>query len=122
MKRYEVKQVIKMEDRIQNLREISYDTELYFYPLALLFAIGLACVGGPVKEGVNELVPLVFGSVVTLGSGSALAYLFSAEKLGDKLRAKLNKIYDFMGDDFKEKVQQEYMKQKYGYEERGRSR
>jgi len=122
MKRYKVKQVIKMEDRLRNLNDISNDVDLFFYPLAVMFGIGLACIVGPVKEGVNELVPLVFGSLVSLGSGASLAYLFSAEKLSDKLYEKLNKIYDFMGSEFKSKVQQERLKREYGYEEKGRSR
>jgi len=120
MKRYTVKQVIKMEERQQKLHEIDKkgEGEFYFMPLALLSAIGASYVLGAAESA--QLIPLILGSASTIFGVGGLAHLFSAGFRSDLLYDKLNNIYDVMGEDFKKQVEEEMFRQQQ--QEYGKSR
>ena len=119
MKRYTVKQVIKMEERHKYLYQVdrSGDAEFYFMPLALLSAIGASYVLGAAESA--QLIPLILGSASTIFGVGGLAHLFSAGFRSDLLYDKLNNIYDVMGEDFKKQVEEEMFRQQQEY---GKSR
>ena len=98
------------------LRDISVQRldELYSVPLALLTSMGMILVGGYFKENASTLT-LILGSIITIAGSSSLAYLFSVDKMGDKLREKLNNIYATMGEDFKQEVKREQINQIFGF-------
>lgn len=114
MKRYTVKQVIKMEERQEQLYQVDRngDAEFYFMPLMLLTSIGACYIMGAAESA--QIVPLIIGSATTIFGAGSLAHLFSAGLRSDLLYDKINKIYDVMGDDFKNMVEQERLKQEYG--------
>lgn len=120
MKRYTVKEVVKMENKHTHLYNIDRERlgEYYFMPLALLTSMGLAYISGGAQS--MQTIPLIIGAVTTLFGSSSLAYLFSAGLRSDKLFDKINEIYDVMGADFKKQVEDEYFKQQE--EINGRSR
>lgn len=115
MKRYTVKEVVRLENKVQQLTDIKNQRldELYSFPLSILTAIGVVLTMGYFKEGMETTLPLILGSSSILFGGSSLTYLFSASQIRGKLREKLNKIYDIMGEDFKTDVKTEQFKQKY---------
>jgi len=120
MKRYTVKQVVKMEERQLKLHKIDSagDAEFYFMPLALLTTMGASFLLGASESA--QLVPLIIGSASTIFGGGSLAHLFSAGLRSDLLYEKINKIYDIMGVDFKKQVEEEMFRQQD--EENKRSR
>lgn len=120
MKRYTVKQVIKMEDKMRWLNEIDSKRvgEDYFMPLVLLGSIGLVYLSPTNYSQGAQLIPIVLGSAATLFGYGSLAHFFSAGNRSDKLYDKIEKIYDVMGADFKQKVEEERQK----IEKNGRSR
>ena len=120
MKRYTVKQVIKMEDRLKKLSQLGYsgDAEFYFMPLMLLTTVGGCYILGASES--TQLIPLIIGAATTIFGAGNLAHLFSAGLRSDFLYDKINKIYDIMGDDFKKQVEEERLRQEQ--EEYGRSR
>lgn len=115
MKRYTVKEVVRLENKVEQLTDIKDQRldELYSFPLSILTAIGVVLTMGYFKEGMETTLPLILGSSSVLFGGSSLTYLFSASQIRGKLREKLNKIYDIMGEDFKTDVKIEKFKQKY---------
>ena len=120
MKRYTVKQVIKMEDRLKKLSQLDYsgDAEFYFMPLMLLTSVGACYIMGAAESA--QIVPLIIGSATTIFGAGSLAHLFSAGLRSDFLYDKIIQIYDIMGDDFKKQVEEERLRQEQ--EEYGRSR
>ena len=113
MKKYNVKDVIKMEDKMRYFAILDSERldEEYSFPLLLLGSIGLATAMMPsvleVREGVNELIPIILGAMTTLYGYGSMAYYCLAGNIADKLYEKIEKIYDTMGDDFKQKVNEE---------------
>lgn len=120
MKRYTVKEVVKMENKHAHLHNIERERldEYYYMPLALLTSMGLAYISGGAES--MQMIPLIIGAVTTLFGSSSLVYLFSAESRSDKLYDKINEIYDVMGDDFKKQVKEEYFKQQEERNKRSR--
>ena len=120
MKRYTVKQVIKMEERHEYLYQVdrSRDFEFYWMPLMLLTSVGACYIMGSLESA--QVVPLIIGSATTLFGAGSLAHFMSAGLRSDLLFDKLNKVYDVMGDDFKKQVEQERLRLEY--EEYDRSR
>lgn len=120
MKRYTVKQVIKMEDKERYLYELdkSGDAEFYFMPLMLLTAIGGCYIFGASESA--QLIPLIIGGATTIFGAGSLAHLFTAGLRSDFLYDKINQIYDIMGDDFKKQVEEERLRLEQ--EEYGRNR
>ena len=120
MKRYNVKQVIKMEDRLKKLSQLGYsgDGELYFMPLMLLTTLGVSGLIEPSLR--SQLLPLIMSSGFTIFGVGNIVRLFSAGLRSDLLYDKINNVYDVMGDDFKKQVEQERLRQEQ--EEYGRSR
>ena len=116
MKRYTVKQVIKMEERQLKLHKIDNtgEAEFYFMPLALLTTMGASYLLGASESA--QLIPLILGSASTIFGVGSLAHLFSAGFRSDLLYDKLNKIYDVMGEDFKNQVEEEMFRQQQEYE------
>lgn len=124
MKRYTVKQVVKLEnqtEQLTNIRKQRLD-RLYSLPLSILTAMGVVLTMGYFKEGMQTTLPLILGASATLSGGTSLAYLFSAKQIRGKLREKLNKIYEIMGEDFKADVKAEQFRQKHDYEDNGAAR
>lgn len=124
MKRYTVKQVVRLENQIEqltNIREQRLD-RLYSLPLSMLTAMGIIFTMGYFKEGMETTLPLILGSAATLSGGTSLAYLFSTKQIRGKLREKINKIYDIMGEDFKKDVKIEQLSQKYGWDDEKNTR
>lgn len=119
MKRYTVKQVIKMEERQQKLHEIAKegDGEFYFMPLALITTLGVSSVLDSMQS--LQTIPLILGAVLATYGIGELAHLFSAGFRSDLLYDKLNNIYDVMGEDFKKQVEEEMFRQQQEY---GKSR
>ncbi|MBO5096277.1 MAG: hypothetical protein J6B98_05335 [Bacilli bacterium] len=117
MKRYTVKEVVRLEnqtEQLTNIRKQRLD-RLYSLPLSMLTAMGVVLTMGAFKEGMVTTLPLILGATATLSGGTSLAYLFSAKQIRGKLREKLNKIYDIMGEDFKKDVKEEQRRQKYDF-------
>ena len=109
MKRYTVKQVIKMEERHKYLYQVdrSGDAKFYFMPLMLLTSIGACYL---MHAEATQIVPLIIGAATSIFGTGSLAHLFSAGFRSDLLYDKLNKIYDVMGEDFKKQVEEEMFK------------
>lgn len=117
MKKYTVKEVIRMENKIEQLTDIKRQQldKLYSFPLSLLTAMGIVFTMGYFKEGMETTLPLILGATTTLSGGAGLAYLTSVDQIRGKLREKLNKIYDIMGKEFEKDVEEEQHRQKYAY-------
>lgn len=109
MKRYTVKEVIKMEDRMRYLNEIEHSRldEEFLMPLAILGSLGLVFLSPAANSQGSQLIPLILGSATTLFGFGTLAHFVSAGMRSDKLYDKIEKIYEVMGDDFKQKVEEE---------------
>jgi len=124
MKKYTVKDVIKMEDKMKYFANLSSDRldDEYSFPLMLLGSIGLATTMMPsiLETQANPLIPIIIGSMATLYGYGSFAYYSSADMISTKLYHKIEKIYDIMGDDFKQKVEEE--RQLLENQKNGRSR
>lgn len=105
-KGYTVKQVVKMGERVQSLLDVEYgsDGELFSFPLALLTAIGMIMAAGYFKEQCQSVVPLIAGASSTLLGVNGFAQIFTAGSQIDKLRDRINGIYDEMGPEFENEV------------------
>ena len=117
MKRYTVKEVVRLEnqsEQLTNIRKQRLD-RLYSLPLSMLTAMGVILTMGYSKEGMVTTLPFILGATATLSGGTSLAYLFSAKQIKGKLREKLSKIYDTMGKEFEKEVKEEQRRQKYDF-------
>ena len=122
MKRYTVKNVVKLENKAEYLSELDrqrLDDELFF-PLALLFCLGMATSSLYFTGETQSVVPLITGGIAQLLGGGGYAYYSSTPKRLENLREKLNEIYKNMGAQFKEEVKEEVWNKKYG--DSGRAR
>ena len=111
-KRYTVKEVIKMEDKMRYLAKVGDDAErydYYYFPLMLLFSMGLMLSMGYGRE-YTSILPLLFGSFSALSGIGPLGYLMAAAGRSDRLYDKVTEIYENMGPEFKEQVKQERMR------------
>ena len=115
MKRYTVKNVVKLEKKAEYLRELNrqrLDDELFF-PLALLFGFGMANSSLYFTGEAESVALLIIGGISQLLGGGGYAYYSSTSKRLENLRDKLNEIYKNMGDEFKKEVEGEVQKNKY---------
>lgn len=116
MKRYTVKEVVKLEQKAEYLRKLDrqrLDDELFF-PLMLLFNMGLA-ISSMYFTGENQTIaPLIIGGTAQLLGGGAYGYYSSLSPRLQKLRNKISEIYKTMGKDFKADVEAEFLMQEYG--------
>ena len=111
MKKYNVKDVIKMEDKMRYFAILDSERldEEYSFPLMLVGSLGLASTMMPsiLEAQANPLLLIILGSMATLYGYGSMAYYCLAGNIADKLYEKIEKIYDTMGDDFKQKVNEE---------------
>lgn len=111
MKKYNVKDVIKMEDKMRYFAILDSERldEEYSFPLMLVGSLGLASTMMPsiLEAQTNPLLLIILGSMATLYGYGSMAYYCLAGNIADKLYEKIEKIYDTMGDDFKQKVNEE---------------
>ena len=83
--------------------------EEYSFPLMLVGSLGLASTMMPsiLEAQANPLLLIILGSMATLYGYGSMAYYCLAGNIADMLYEKIEKIYDTMGDDFKQKVNEE---------------
>lgn len=113
MKKYTVKQVMKLEEQAEKMDDISRKKldELYFLPLSFLSAIGIILTTGYLKTGSESILPLILGGTYAISGITIQTFLSSAGQIREKLYEKINKIYSVMGNDFEKEVKLEQFKQ-----------
>ena len=109
MKRYTVEQIVKLENQTEFLRSIQKQKldKLYSWPLVVLTVMGMIFTGEYFAAEQRSILQLIIGASTILTSGTGLACLLSVDQIRGKLREKLNKIYDVMGEDFEKNVERE---------------
>ena len=105
-KSYTVKEVIKMHDKRANLSEqvLAYDRN-HFIPFMALFLCGVAAMVGPVKVDAS-LYSLIAGGAMSLLGGTKVLSMMTAETRRDWLDDKIDEVYEIMGPEFEEQVQE----------------
>lgn len=116
MRRYTVKHVVKLENKAEYLSKLGkqrLDDQLFF-PLALLFNMGIA-ISSLYFSGENQTIaPLIIGGTAQLLGGGAYGYFSLTSKRLENLRNKLSEIYKTMGKDFETEVNNELWHQEPG--------
>lgn len=106
MKKYTVKEVIKLEDRYEKLKEKSkYDNHVYACDFSqwLLGGAGIGMVAAVGKMAPLDLTILVT-SLFAIGSGAIYLDSLTASARKAGLEHKLEEIYRMMGPEFEEAV------------------
>ena len=111
MKEYSVEKVVKLEEKAKkfdnpNIRE---ENETALFPAMLCFGVGATvfatAIGEPSLASSN--LPLILSSAVaTLGAAKTVKILGSMDK-SDRIHRKLESIYETMGPEFRQSVQEE---------------
>lgn len=112
MKKYTVKQVTKMQERLRNMEStqaINHDDDM-IYPALLSFAVGGSLLPLALEAAPDALIITILTGVVTLyGLGESVRILFR-EQISDNLYNRLKKAYSSMGPEFEAQVNEELRK------------
>lgn len=107
-KSYTVKEVVKLEDKLDYLNFAQDALRDTYFPYTLATCIGMAIGGAGIKE--SAILALVMGGALTLLGATKLGSMMSAESRSERLRDRLDDIYKLMGPEFEKKVEEEYNK------------
>jgi len=123
MKKYTVKDVIKMEDKRWQLYKIANNRDIdeFSMPLMMLgsFGLALSTTSSSISQ-TNPLIPLILGAAVAIYGYGSVFSCFASDFVEKKLYDKIENIYEVMGPEFKQNVEKE--RQKLETEKKGRSR
>ena len=112
-KRYTVKEVIRMDKKMDRLDVAAYNVGTLFFPYTLLTAMGGIMTVASL-QGSTSLIPLIIGGAFSLLGGAKLFRLFTAQIRSDRLYEKLENIYEIMGPEFKQQVKDELEDERLG--------
>ena len=109
MKEYTVEKVVKLEERLNNTNEIDpeMDKELLSKAIICLSVGGTALT--TMGSGITDpaLLPIVVSSAITIYGFSKAKNILSNMCKSHKLRKQLERIYEQMGSEFKQQVEDE---------------
>ena len=121
MKKYTVKKVTNMQERLKYMdstQAINHDEDM-IYPALLSFAVGGSLLPLALEAAPDALIITILTGVVTLyGLGESVRILFR-DQISENLYKRLKKAYSTMGPEFEAQVDEELRRRVVEREKKG---